>query len=105
MMGLNRRLLCPRSRPPRDRPPGSPHCPSGRDYTQLSALVDAANLEPGDLVLVDGGTTYSGNIIVRSNDSGAPGNPVTFRWKGVGQSNWLDMGTIPGRWPGRVDRC
>lgn len=54
--------------------------PSGRDFTQLSALVDNTDLEPGDLVLVDGGTTYSGNIIVRSGDRGAPGNPVTFRW-------------------------
>lgn len=54
--------------------------PSGRDYTELSDLVDAVDLEPGDLVLVDGGATYSGNIVVRSGDSGAPGNPVTFRW-------------------------
>lgn len=54
--------------------------PEGRDYTQLSELVDDVDLEPGDLVLVDGGSTYSGNIIVRSSDRGAPGNPVTFRW-------------------------
>ncbi len=52
----------------------------GRQYTQLSTLVDSVNLEPGDIVLVDGGTTYNGNIIVRSADGGAPGNPVTFRW-------------------------
>src|SRR3546814_727824 len=49
--------------------------PSGRDYTQLSTLVDSVNLEPGDMVLVDGGTTYNGDIIVRSGDRGAPGNP------------------------------
>lgn len=54
--------------------------PSGRQYTQLSALVDNVDLEPGDVVLVDGGTTYNGNIVVRSADRGAPGNPVTFRW-------------------------
>lgn len=54
--------------------------PSGRQYTQLSALVDSVNLEPGDVVLVDGDATYGGNIVVRSNDSGAPGNPVQFRW-------------------------
>src|SRR3546814_6760118 len=47
--------------------------PSGRDYTQLSTLVDSVNLEPGDMVLVDGGTTYNGDIIVRSGDRGAPG--------------------------------
>src|SRR3546814_3579511 len=45
-----------------------------------STLVDSVNLEPGDMVLVDGGTTYNGDIIVRSGDRGAPGNPVTFRW-------------------------
>ena len=54
--------------------------PSGRDYTQLSALVDDVDLEPGDVVLVDGDATYGGDIIVRSSDRGAPGNPVTFRW-------------------------
>lgn len=54
--------------------------PSGRQYTQLSALVDSVNLEPGDIVLVDGGATYNGNIVVRDSDRGAPGNPVTFRW-------------------------
>lgn len=54
--------------------------PSGRQYTQLSTLVDSVDLEPGDIVLVDGGATYSGNIVVRSADRGAPGNPVTFRW-------------------------
>ena len=54
--------------------------PSGRQYTQLSTLVSSVNLEPGDVVLVDGGRTYSGNIVVGSNDSGAPGNPVTIRW-------------------------
>ncbi|GGK09174.1 right-handed parallel beta-helix repeat-containing protein [Luteimonas terricola] len=54
--------------------------PTGRQYTQLTTLVDSVDLEPGDVVLVDGGTTYSGNVIVRSSDRGAPGNPVTFRW-------------------------
>src|SRR3546814_19119281 len=32
------------------------------------------------MVLVDGGTTYNGDIIVRCVDRGAPGNPVTVRW-------------------------
>ena len=54
--------------------------PSGRQYTQLSTLVDSVDLEPGDIVLVDGGATYNGNILVRSGDRGAAGNPVTFRW-------------------------
>lgn len=54
--------------------------PSGRQYTQLSSLVDSVDLEPGDIVLVDGGATYGGDIVVRSGDRGAAGNPVTFRW-------------------------
>ena len=54
--------------------------PAERDYTELSELVDAVDLQPGDVVLVDGDATYRGGIIVRSNDSGAQGNPVTFRW-------------------------
>jgi len=54
--------------------------PSGRQYTQLSTLVSSVDLEPGDVVLVDGSATYGGNIVVGSNDSGAAGNPVTFRW-------------------------
>src|SRR3546814_3672787 len=32
------------------------------------------------MVLVDGGTTDNGDIIVRSGDRGALGNPVTVRW-------------------------
>ncbi|MDH5833934.1 hypothetical protein [Luteimonas kalidii] len=54
--------------------------PSGRQYSQLSTMVNAVDLAPGDVVLVDGGATYSGNIVVGSNDRGAAGNPVTFRW-------------------------
>ena len=60
--------------------------PSGRDFTQLSALVDNVNLEPGDVVLVDGGATYDGGVVIRSNDSGVAGNPVTFRWSRTGST-------------------
>ena len=67
--------------------------PSGRQYTQLSALVDSVDLEPGDIVLVDGGATYTGNIVVRSNRRGAPGNPVIFRWnRSVGSSRPILQG-------------
>lgn len=60
--------------------------PSGRDYTQLTTLVDNVNLEPGDVVLVDGGATYTGGVVIRSNDGGSAQNPVTFRWSGTGSS-------------------
>jgi hypothetical protein len=50
-----------------------------RTHTDLNALFTAINLEPNDLVLVDGSTTYPGGIIMRDADSGAPNNPVTIR--------------------------
>ncbi len=56
--------------------------PAGRDYTQLSALFNAQNLAPGDIVEVDGSTTY-GSVVLGEDDGGAPGNPVILRWKRV----------------------
>lgn len=55
--------------------------PSGRQYTQLSAVFNANNLAPGDVVLVDGSATYSGGIVVGDDDGGVAGNPVTIRWR------------------------
>ena len=55
--------------------------PSGRQYTQLSTLVSRVDLQPGDIVEVDGGATYSGNIIVGDDDSGTQANPVIIRWR------------------------
>lgn len=61
--------------------------PSGRQYTQLSEVFRSNNLEPGDVVLVDGNATYNGDIVVGSDDGGAPGNPVIIRWRrGTGES-------------------
>ena len=54
--------------------------PTGRQYTQLSTALASLNLEPGDIVLVDGNATYTGGIVVGSEDDGAAGNPVTIRW-------------------------
>jgi hypothetical protein len=54
--------------------------PSGRDATQLSTLFDNTNLAPGDIVEVDGSTTY-GSAKMGEDDGGAPGNPVIVRWK------------------------
>lgn len=56
----------------------------GQQYAQLSTLFSQRDLAPGDLVLVRGGTTYTGGIVMGSNDSGAAGNPVTVRWDGQG---------------------
>jgi hypothetical protein len=50
-----------------------------RTYTQLNALFTAVNLGPGDIVEVDGGTTYSGGVVVPQADGGAAGNPVVIR--------------------------
>jgi hypothetical protein len=51
----------------------------GRTWTALQPLFDAVDLEPGDVVEVDGNVTYPGGVILRDTDSGAPGNPVTLR--------------------------
>lgn len=54
---------------------------SGRQYTQLSSVFNANNLAPGDIVEVDGGAAYAGNVVVGSDDGGAAGNPVIIRWR------------------------
>ncbi len=50
-----------------------------RTYADLTTLFAQVDLQAGDLVLLDGNTTYAGGIIMRDTDSGAPGNPVTVR--------------------------
>ena len=50
-----------------------------RSFTTLDALFSAIDLEPGDVVEVDGGSTYPGGIIMRAADGGAVGNPVVLR--------------------------
>lgn len=54
--------------------------PSGRQYTQLSDVFRSRNLAPGDIVLVDGNATYSGDVVVGDDDGGDPGNPVVIKW-------------------------
>ncbi len=53
----------------------------GRPHTTLNQLFDdaAIDLNGGDLVLVDYAEYNGGNIILRSNDGGAPGNRLTIR--------------------------
>lgn len=67
--------------------------PSGRQYTQLSSLLSSVDLQPGDIVLVDGNATYTGGVVVGSADSGSAANPVVIRWsRGAGQSRPLLSG-------------
>jgi hypothetical protein len=54
------------------------HVGPGRQYTQLQPLLDAVDLGPGDVVEVDGGVTYPGDVILRQADGGAAGNPVVL---------------------------
>jgi hypothetical protein len=56
--------------------------PNGQ-YATLNALFAGEDLEPGDVVEVEGGVTYAGNIVVPAADGGAPGNPVILRGVGV----------------------
>jgi hypothetical protein len=58
----------------------------GQQYTQLSTLFNSVALAPGDVVLVRGGASYTGGIVMGSNDSGTAANPVTVRWDGQGGS-------------------
>lgn len=49
-----------------------------RTYTTVDALLNQVDLEPGDVVEIDGGTIYPGGLIVEFEHSGLAGNPVTF---------------------------
>jgi hypothetical protein len=51
-------------------------------HPNLNALFAAVDLGPGDVVEVQGGVTYAGDIVMPAADGGAAGNPVTLR--GVG---------------------
>lgn len=67
--------------------------PSGKQYTQLSAVFSSNNLAPGDIVEVDGSATYNGNIVVNTDDAGTAANPIIIRWKrGTGQTRPLLQG-------------
>lgn len=67
--------------------------PSGKQYTQLSAVFSSKNLEPGDIVEVDGSATYSGNIVVNTDDVGTAAKPIIIRWKrAAGQTRPLLQG-------------
>jgi len=52
---------------------------AGRTYPTLPALFSVIDLEPGDIVEVQGGQTYAGDIVMPAADGGAPGNPVVLR--------------------------
>ena len=69
-------------------------CPSQCDYTQLKKLLADENLGPGDRVLVRGGATYSGDIKVESDDTGAPGNPLVIKWDGAGGTRPVLQGGV-----------
>jgi len=67
--------------------------PSNRQYTELSALFKQVDLNPGDVVLVDGNATYAGDIIMGKDDSGEDSKPVVVRWdRDSGQSRPLLRG-------------
>ena len=50
-----------------------------RPYQSLNALFAAVDTGADDLVLVDGGTTYPGGVIVPEEASGTAGHPLTIR--------------------------
>jgi hypothetical protein len=50
-----------------------------RPRTTLTALFNNVDLQPGDIVEVDGDVTYTGGIVMPAADGGALGNPVMIR--------------------------
>jgi len=63
---------------------------AGRQYTQLSQVFEQNDLKPGDIVEVDGGARYEGDIVVGDDDSGSARAPVVIRWRrGTGNSRPL----------------
>jgi hypothetical protein len=65
-----------------------------RPYPTLNALVNAVDLTGGDLVEVDGGTTYPGGVVIGEDDGGSAGNPVVIRGiRGAGQRPHIAGGT------------
>ena len=65
----------------------------GKQYSQLSTVFSSNDLAPGDIVLVDGGATYNGGIVVREDDGGTAANPVVIRWnRAVGATRPLLQG-------------
>lgn len=59
--------------------------PSGRQYTQLADVFADNDLQPGDVVAVDGGAEYEGGIVMGDDDGGSAEAPVVIQWRrGVG---------------------
>ncbi|MEL1263983.1 hypothetical protein [Pseudoxanthomonas putridarboris] len=60
--------------------------PSGRQYTQLADVFRENDLEPGDVIAVDGDAVYDGGIVVGEDDGGSAEAPVVIQWRrGVGK--------------------
>ncbi len=55
--------------------------PVGRDYRQLADVFESHDLEPGDIVEVDGDASYDGGIVVGADDGGSESRPVIIRWR------------------------
>jgi hypothetical protein len=67
-----------------------------RPFQTLQALLDARNIEPGDVIHVDGNHTYAvgSGVVVRSDDGGSTTLPVTIRGERIeGRRPVLQGGT------------
>jgi hypothetical protein len=51
----------------------------GKPHAGLNQLFAAIDLEPGDVIELDGGEIYAGGVIWPASDGGAPGVPVVLR--------------------------
>lgn len=62
---------------------------------QTVGKVNAANLNPGDKVLFQGGATFGGNIYLAPEDAGSASSPVTISSYGTGRAT-ISAGTLHG---------
>ncbi len=70
-------------------------------YADIQALMNDVTLAAGDVVEIEGDHLYPGDLWLREEAQGEPGNPITFRGvrkngnrpqiQGVGTEQWHDM--------------
>jgi hypothetical protein len=67
-------------------PAGSNTAGNGTELHPWATLakINAITLHPGDVVLLQGGKTFTGNLVLGPNDSGTAASPVTVESYGTG---------------------
>ncbi len=66
----------------------------GTAWQSISRVI-ALDIEPGDRILFEGGSTFSGTLNLDETDTGTPGSPVNITSYGTGRAT-IDGGTANG---------